>query len=328
MRVPRRFGIAFAALALFLLLVLGVPLLLPDNLSIGSVTLSQNQLNPLTDNPSFESGYQSWGIARSGNTSIAVVVSSAYSGAHSLFMSSDMVDHGSAVVYSNNQTLPINLNSSTVFSLALKYVQQVSQAGDPSSLQTALTLSYLGKYTIPVFILIGNLTVPPNVTRTAMTTSGIVMTLSSSPGPNWRQFMLQLASPRMVTLYQQFLLQIFGLNVTSAQPTDFFLTGILLHPDNIICYIDDVGVYNALPAVAQLELNKLTPFPSTSLLAGIYLNSTQVSFSYNYGLLKDSFLLPVDYPLAQGMTLVFQTRSVLGATSQDTVTITSGPTAI
>jgi len=323
----RRKTAGILATVLVIVLLLIIPLLIPNGIAIASFEPTMNPTVPLTTNPGFEQGLNSWSISDGPNSTMEVVSGEGFEGSHSLYINAPAGDIVTHLFYLGNQTLPLDINSSTFFSFAMKYQGESSAGKSVSSLQIILVMSYLDKWTIPVFIFVGNYSLPQQYTLINQTALGIVLTKAATMNSTWQQYILQLGSDRMLSLYQQFLKN-YGLTVMDSRPTDYFVTGFLVHPVNIICYVDDIGLYNSYPAVAKLVISKSTILPSSSILASIELNNAPVYYRYSYGALEDTYLIPVNIPVVAGMTFNITLQTLTGFSISENFTVKNGPLAI
>lgn len=323
----KRFYIAVLAVTLAALLVLGVPVLTPDAVYISNVVVGPNPMQPITANPDFNLGYQSWQYSVGHGSALNVITSAAYTGSHSLYIDVAPNDTATQLLYSNNQTLPIDLNQSMVFYTVLKDGGGVP-GGELSRLDLILFISYKDVRPIIVLVTLGNVSVPQGMTLSRATPLGIEMYRYLQPSSSWQQFVLQLTTPRMISLYQQTLYLAYGINATGSTASDYFLTEFLVHPYNINCYIGELGIFSVGPAPVQVTVSKLTPLPASWLLKGLYVNSTQVNYGFQYGGLSDSYTFLLYIPMANGINLQFGAVTVLGYESVRSVNITSAPVAI
>ncbi|MEM0117309.1 MAG: hypothetical protein QXV32_02575 [Conexivisphaerales archaeon] len=315
------------AVIIALILATIAPLATPSSLSIASFQPSPNPMLPMTNNPDFEQGLASWSVSHGSNSTVEVVSGEGYSSSHSLYINAPANDVMTDLFYIGNQTLPLDINSSTFFSFAMKYVGPSQLSGSVPSLQVIIVVSYLDKWTIPVFVLVGNYSLPQQYTLVNQTTLGIALTKSATVNSTWQQYILQLGSDRMLSLYQQFL-KTYGITVANSRPSDYFVTGFFVHPSNIICYLDDIGLYNSYPAVAKLVVAKSTLLPSDSILASISLNQMPVYYTFSYGALRDTYFVPVNIPVAAGMTFDIRLQTVTGFVLSENFTVKNGPLVI
>ena len=326
-RLGRRKIAGILTIALALILVLIVPLVVPNGISIASFEPTANPMYPITTNPSFEQGLNSWSISHGPNSTMEVVSGEGFTGSHSVYINAPPGDIMTNLFYLGNQTLPLDINTSTFFSFAMKYQGEQARSNSVSSLQVIIVVSYLDKWNIPVFIFVGNYSLPQQYTLVNETTIGIVLTKAATMNSTWQQYILQLGSDRMLNLYQQFL-KSYGMTVVNSRPTDYFVTGFFIHPVNIICYLDDVGLYNSYPAVAKLVINKDTILPSNSILGWIKLNNATVYYTFSYGMVRDTYLIPVNIPVAAGMTFDISLQTLTGFSISEVFTVKNGPLVI
>ncbi|MDG6934205.1 MAG: hypothetical protein JRN68_05865 [Nitrososphaerota archaeon] len=324
---PRKIYVVVLIVALAALLVLGIPVLTPYAVSVSGVTVGSNPMSPLTTNPSFESGYSSWQYSVGSGSAMNIVTSSSFTGTHSLYINAGPNDTSTQLIYANNQTLPIDLNQSTVFYMTVKYTGG-APSGQLSRLDVALFISYQDIHPVVLVIALGNLSIPSGTTLTTESGIGIEMYRNMLPGPSWQQYVLQLSTPRMLKLYEQSIYRLYGINATGSQPSDYFLTGLLIRPYNINCYLDDVGIFTEGPAPVQVTISKLTPLPSSQLIRGLYVNSTALNYSYSYGAFSDGYSSAIYLPMVNGLTLQFSVVTITGYESLRTLTIVGAPNAI
>lgn len=326
-KLSKRKAIYLLSAALIVILLLVVPLAIPNSIAINSFEPTTNPMQPLTMNPSFEQGTSSWYIQEGKDSTVQLISGEGYSGSHSLYINSPPSDTQTMIIYAGNQTLPLDINSSIFFSFAMKYAGSYAASNSISSLQIVILISYQGKYPIPLLIFVGNYSLKQNYTLINQTSQGIAMIKSATLNSTWQQYILQLGTQRMIGLYQQFL-KIYGLNVMNSSPADYFVTAFLIHPLNIICYLDDVGFYTSYPAAAKIVISKSTILPSNMLISSIKLDQSPVYYQFEYGILKDTYLIPVNLPVAEGITfnLVIQTNT--GFMISENFTVTSGPIVI
>src|SRR5579885_771663 len=107
---------AILTIALAVILVLIVPLVIPDGISIASFEPTMNPIYPITTNPGFEQGMNSWSISRGPNSTMEVVSGEGFTGSHSIYINAPPGDIMTNLFYLGNQTLPLDINSSTFFS--------------------------------------------------------------------------------------------------------------------------------------------------------------------------------------------------------------------
>lgn len=312
---------------LLVLLTVGVPSILPGSVTISSFSPTPNLTYPLTSNPSFEDGQSSWLISAGQGSTLSIVLGHARTGNHSLYINAISSDTTTDLFYTGNQTLPVNLNSSILFSLSMQYVGAPSPRGQVSSLQIIIMLQYLGRWPVPVYVLLGNYSLPQQYTLVNQTSIGIVLTKRATMNQTWQQYIIQLGSQRMLTLYQQYL-RLYNISATSNSVTDYFITGFFIHPVNIICYLDDVGLYNAYTSIAFLTLNKLTILPSSLLISSLTVNSQPVLSSYSYGLFSDRYVIPIDLPVGAGIVFNVRLQTITGSTVSENITVRNGPVII
>ncbi|MEM0286882.1 MAG: hypothetical protein QXG05_01755 [Nitrososphaerota archaeon] len=327
MQRSKRTRTIFAITIVFIILVLySLPLIIPSGIAISSISLKGNPDIALTSNPSFENGLASWSVRLFNSSYVAVSSGQALSGVHSLFINAAPQDTGTAIIYGNSSTLPIVLSDSIVYSFSV-YYNGSGETAQSSALDSVITISYQGRYNISLLVFVTT-SGPTNGTEIRMTTLGISLVRGITPESSWQTFILQLGTPRMIQLYQEFLHQQYGINALPSL-SYYFVMGFYVHPNDIICYLDDVGLYNIFPATMDISVSKASPFPSNSYLKGIFVNGLNVEvYSYKYGLLSDSYAIQLAIPLVKGLSISIQLLTVSGVRQVYNYTITSGPISI
>ncbi len=314
-------------IALILLLVFVLPLSVPGGISVSSATLYSNAVVPLTANPSFEQGTNSWLLQKGSTPSITITSGNALSGSHAVFISAAAGDNVTSLKYNNGSTLPVNLNTSMVFSLGMKYEGKVN-ATQPSFLDAVLTVSYQNLYNITVIVVFANSSVYGNQTGIVPTVDGTSLVKQISPGGGWQTYVLQLATQRMITIYQKFLAFKYGYTTTDSNPSHYLLESFYIHPSNTICYLDDVGIYNMMPARLVLTVSKLTPLPSDMMIRAISVNGSSAAYSYSYGTSTDTYTVWLNMPVVVGSSYDIRAATMTGSSLGYDLVVQKGPASI
>jgi hypothetical protein len=295
-----------AVVALF-----GAPLASP--FAIAKVTLSPNDFVPVTQNPGFELNDNSWSVA-TGSPGVASVVSGgAASGNRSLYIS----DPGQTVsVWYNDsvgRVLPLLINSSTSFGFDLLYKGSVIPEGS-SSVWITLFLSWrlMPNDTFPLTMVVGNFSSQylGSTLDSVNASSGVIMLRAVRAANSWTSYDLQLGTPRVDSLIKAYLQENSSTLYNVGDP--IYVLGLRIVVDNAAAYFDNVALYNVVPSVATITLNKPTLLPSsllgfTASVNGMVQNSTQ-----SYGPTSDTVKMKLDLPLAYNGTYLFAIQTGWG----------------
>jgi len=311
----------FIVLSIVIIGLIGAPFVF--SFSITRVTFQPNVFVPITSNGGFEQDDGSWLYNVSSGAAASIVSGTSSSGSKSLYLRDPGA--GTFVLYNNNIThvLPLAINQSTAFGLDLLYKGSAAPTGS-GSVWVILFISWRLDKVVPVTVVLGNYSGFVDYTFDNVTVpAGVIMFRGVRAADVWTSYDLQLGTPRLRNLVANYLLRLYGVALSPSDP--LYINAFLIKPVNVEAYVDNVGVYNVQRATASLSLSKPTLLPSTVYGANIYVNGSIVpAYDYSYGLTVDTFVFPLDLPLAFGADFRIIVQTTVGLAAVD-ARITQGP---